>query len=113
MTHEKNERAVFIRPGQIVLEERPIPEVGFGDALVQVKTTTICGTDVHILKGQYPVKPNLIIGHEPVRVIAELGLSMANELREIPTYQARPVQRLSFGKLLAVWRQGNGWLAIW
>jgi alcohol dehydrogenase len=34
--------------------------------------TTICGTDLHILKGEYPVKPGLIIGHEPVGVIHEL-----------------------------------------
>jgi alcohol dehydrogenase len=38
-----------------------------------VTLTTICGTDVHILKGEYPVKPGLIVGHEPVGVIAELG----------------------------------------
>jgi threonine dehydrogenase-like Zn-dependent dehydrogenase len=35
--------------------------------------TTICGTDLHILRGEYPVKPGLIIGHEPVGVIEELG----------------------------------------
>ena len=35
--------------------------------------TTICGTDVHILKGEYPVKPGLTIGHEPVGKIIELG----------------------------------------
>jgi alcohol dehydrogenase len=65
--------AVFIRPGRIALEERPIPKVGPGDALIQITTTTICGTDIHILKGEYPVEPGRIIGHEPVGVIAELG----------------------------------------
>ena len=35
--------------------------------------TTICGTDLHIVRGEYPVKPGLIIGHEPVGVIEELG----------------------------------------
>ena len=49
--------AVFIEPGRIVLDEKPIPSVGPGDALIKVTTTTICGTDVHILKGEYPVKP--------------------------------------------------------
>ncbi len=48
--------AVFVRPGKIELREKPIPEVGPTDALVRVTTTTICGTDVHILKGEYPVK---------------------------------------------------------
>jgi threonine dehydrogenase-like Zn-dependent dehydrogenase len=35
--------------------------------------TTICGTDVHILRGEYPVAPGRIVGHEPVGVIHELG----------------------------------------
>jgi threonine dehydrogenase-like Zn-dependent dehydrogenase len=38
-----------------------------------VTTTTICGTDVHILKGEYPVAPGRVIGHEPVGVIEALG----------------------------------------
>jgi threonine dehydrogenase-like Zn-dependent dehydrogenase len=65
--------AVFRKPGQIALEERPIPRVGPNDALVRVTLTTICGTDVHILKGEYAVEPGRIVGHEPVGVIAELG----------------------------------------
>lgn len=65
--------AVFVGPGKIILDEKPIPQVGPGDALVKITTTTICGTDVHILKGEYPVEPGRIIGHEPVGVIAELG----------------------------------------
>lgn len=68
--------AVFIKPGKIALEERPIPKVGPGDALIKVTTTTICGTDVHILKGEYPVAPGRIVGHEPVGVIHELGLGV-------------------------------------
>jgi alcohol dehydrogenase len=68
--------AVFVRPGKIVLDEKPIPKVGPGDALVKITTTTICGTDVHILKGEYPVKEGLTIGHEPVGVIAELGAAV-------------------------------------
>jgi threonine dehydrogenase-like Zn-dependent dehydrogenase len=65
--------AVFVEPGRIVLDEKPIPEVGPLDALVRVTTTTICGTDVHILKGEYPVRKGLTIGHEPVGVIEKLG----------------------------------------
>jgi threonine dehydrogenase-like Zn-dependent dehydrogenase len=65
--------AVFIEPGTIRLERRSIPEIGAGDALVKVTTTTICGTDVHILRGEYPVAPGRIVGHEPVGVIAALG----------------------------------------
>lgn len=65
--------AVFVRPGKIELREKPIPQPGPTDALVKITTTTICGTDVHILKGEYPVKPGLTIGHEPVGTIAALG----------------------------------------
>jgi alcohol dehydrogenase len=65
--------AVFVKPGLIEIQDRPIPSIGPTDALLRVTTTTICGTDVHILKGEYPVKPGLIVGHEPVGVIAELG----------------------------------------
>ncbi len=65
--------AVFIEPGRIALDERPIPDIGPLDALVRVTTTTICGTDVHIMKGEYPVRRGLIVGHEPVGVIEKLG----------------------------------------
>jgi threonine dehydrogenase-like Zn-dependent dehydrogenase len=41
--------------------------------LVRITTTTICGTDVHILKGEYPVAKGLTVGHEPVGVIEKLG----------------------------------------
>ncbi|OHX16503.1 NAD(P)-dependent alcohol dehydrogenase [Chromobacterium sphagni] len=65
--------AVFVAPGRIELREKPIPAVGPGDALVRISTTTICGTDIHILKGEYPVASGLTIGHEPVGVIEKLG----------------------------------------
>jgi alcohol dehydrogenase len=64
---------VFVEPGRIELREKPVPEIGPTDALVRVTTTTICGTDVHIMKGEYPVRSGLTIGHEPVGVVAALG----------------------------------------
>jgi alcohol dehydrogenase len=69
--------AVFVEPGRIALDEKPIPDVGPLDALVRITTTTICGTDVHILKGAYPVAMGLTIGHEPVGVIEKLGSAVA------------------------------------
>ena len=42
-------------------------------AVIRITLTTICGTDLHILRGEYPVKSGLVIGHEPVGVIEELG----------------------------------------
>lgn len=65
--------AIFIEPGRIELDEKPVPEVGPNDALIRTTTTTICGTDVHILKGEYPVAKGLTIGHEPVGIIEKLG----------------------------------------
>lgn len=73
----KMKAAIFVEPGRIVLDEKPIPEVGPLDALVRVTTTTICGTDVHILKGEYPVAKGLTVGHEPVGVIEKLGSAVS------------------------------------
>src|SRR4051812_10469849 len=65
--------AVFQGKGSIKIREVARPEPGPGQALVRVTLTTICGTDVHILKGEYPVKPGLIVGHELVGVIDSVG----------------------------------------
>ena len=65
--------AIFIEPGRIILGEKPIPDIGPLDALIRITTTTICGTDVHILKGEYPVESGLTVGHEPVGIIEKLG----------------------------------------
>lgn len=70
---EKMQAAVFVEKGRISLREVDRPEPGYGQVLVAVSMTTICGTDVHILKGEYPVKPGLIVGHEHVGRIAAIG----------------------------------------
>lgn len=69
----KMKAAIFVEAGRIVLSEKPIPDVGPLDALIRITTTTICGTDVHILKGEYPVARGLTVGHEPVGIIERLG----------------------------------------
>jgi threonine dehydrogenase-like Zn-dependent dehydrogenase len=65
--------AVYYAPGDIRVSHVARPRPGPGEAVIRITLTTICGTDVHILKGEYPVKPGLVVGHEPVGVIAELG----------------------------------------
>src|SRR5689334_21152116 len=70
---EAMKAAVFEGRERIVLEERPIPRCGPNDAIVKVTLTTICGTDVHIWREEYPVARGRIVGHEPVGVIHELG----------------------------------------
>ncbi len=69
--------AVFRGPGEIRVEEVARPTAGPGDAVIRITTTTICGTDIHILKGEYPVAPGLVVGHEPVGVIVELGAGVS------------------------------------
>jgi alcohol dehydrogenase len=68
---------VFRGPGVFGLEEKPIPRASPGEAVVEVRLTTICGTDLHIVRGEYPVAPGLTIGHEAVGVIHELGPGLA------------------------------------
>jgi len=68
---------VFHGKNDLRVEEVDRPKVGVGDALIRVTLTTICGTDLHILRGEYPVKPGLIIGHEPVGIIEELGAGVS------------------------------------
>lgn len=67
---------VFRGKNEIGIESMPIPKPGPGEAVIRVTLTTICGTDVHIVKGEYPVKAGLIIGHEPVGVVHELGIGV-------------------------------------
>lgn len=67
---------VFRGPGDFGLQQVPIPSPGPGEAVIQVKLTTICGTDLHIVKGEYPVKSGLILGHEPVGIIKQLGIGV-------------------------------------
>ncbi len=64
---------VFRGKDTFSLEEKPIPTAGYGEAVVKVRLTTVCGTDIHIIRGEYPVTPGLTIGHEAVGVIHELG----------------------------------------
>ena len=64
---------VFHGTNDINVEEVPRPRAGVGEAVLRITLTTICGTDLHILRGEYPVKPGLVIGHEPVGVITDLG----------------------------------------
>ena len=73
MATETMRAAVFEGKGRIVLEEHPIPQCGPSDAIVKVTLTTICGTDIHIWREEYPVEQGRIVGHEPVGVIHELG----------------------------------------
>ena len=66
---------VYNGPGQKNLEQRPEPIIQMPtDAVVRITRTTICGTDLHILKGDVPsCKPGTILGHEGVGVVHAVG----------------------------------------
>ncbi len=68
--------AVFKDVRDIHIEEVPVPRCGPTDAIVKITTTTICGTDSHIWRGEYPVAPGRVVGHEPAGVIHEVGESV-------------------------------------
>src|SRR5215203_271825 len=70
---------VFHGINDLRVEEVPKPQPKPGEAVIRITATTICGTDVHIVKGEYPVRPGLILGHEPVGIIEELGAGLGAE----------------------------------
>jgi len=64
---------VFRGVNEFGIEDVEKPRAGIGEAVLRVTLTTICGTDLHIVRGEYAVKSGLVVGHEPVGVIEELG----------------------------------------
>ncbi|WP_421912494.1 zinc-dependent alcohol dehydrogenase family protein [Mesorhizobium sp.] len=66
---------VYSGPGKKSLEERPKPSISAPtDAIVKITKTTICGTDLHILKGDLPsCQPGRILGHEGVGIVDSVG----------------------------------------
>ncbi len=69
---------VYHGPGRLAWEERPKPRlVEATDAIVRITTTTLCGTDLHILKGDVPsIAEGRILGHEGVGMVEEVGSSV-------------------------------------
>jgi alcohol dehydrogenase len=71
---------VYGGPGRMAVEDRPKPEVRApGDAIVKMVKTTICGTDLHILKGDVATcAPGRVLGHEGVGVIDSVGAGVSS-----------------------------------
>jgi alcohol dehydrogenase len=71
---------VYHGPGQRSWEEKPKPVIKEPtDAIVKIAKTTICGTDLHILKGDVPtVTDGRILGHEGVGIIEDVGPGVTN-----------------------------------
>jgi len=70
---------VYHGPGQRAWETVPDPRIEDAtDAIVRIDTSTICGTDLHILKGDVPeVEPGRILGHEAVGTVVEVGAAVS------------------------------------
>ncbi|MDD5303874.1 MAG: zinc-dependent alcohol dehydrogenase family protein [Elusimicrobia bacterium] len=66
---------VYHGPGKISWDEKPRPTVQEAtDAIVRITTTTVCGSDLHILKGDVPeVAAGRILGHEAIGIVEEVG----------------------------------------
>ncbi len=71
---------VYQGPGKKAVEDRPKPDITAAtDAIVKITKTTICGTDLHILKGDVPTcQPGRILGHEGVGIVEKVGAAVTN-----------------------------------
>lgn len=69
---------VFRGTERFGVEEVARPHAGPGEAVVRMTLTTICGTDVHIVRGEYAVAPGLVVGHELVGAIDEIGVGVTD-----------------------------------
>jgi alcohol dehydrogenase len=74
---------VYHGPGQRAWEDKPRPEIiDATDAVVRITTTTICGTDLHIMKGDVPTVTNgRILGHEGIGVVEDVGGAVSSFLK--------------------------------
>ena len=87
--------------------------------MIKITLTTICGTDVHILNGEYPVASGLTLGHEPVGTIASLGVGVEgfDISQRVLVSAVTPCGQCFFcldgktsqcgGKPMGAWRFGN------
>ena len=75
-----NRAAVLVKPGEIVIEERPMPEPGPREVLVEVAAVGVCGSDVHYFQhgrvGSHVVRAPLVLGHESAGRVAAVGSSV-------------------------------------
>ena len=71
---------VYLGPGKKAFQDQPKPEISApSDAIVRIVRTTICGTDLHILKGDVPsCQPGRVLGHEGVGVIETVGAAVTS-----------------------------------
>ena len=64
-------------PGNVALIEVPEPSAGPGEVVIEVKNAGVCGTDLHIFKSEYVIKPPVTLGHELCGLVAEVGAGVS------------------------------------
>src|SRR5688500_7000565 len=116
---------VFRAVDDLRIEEVPKPRPRAGEAVIRILATTICGTDVHIVKGAYAARAGQILGLAPVGVIDELGEGVDDECqvgqRAIvaattpagPGFYGRSAAHSQCGGALGGWRFGNTINGAW
>jgi threonine dehydrogenase-like Zn-dependent dehydrogenase len=67
------EAAVFLEPGKVQVQERPVPEPGPGQILIRVKAAGLCATDLHIFHGLFPAAFPVVPGHEFSGIVEKVG----------------------------------------
>ncbi len=108
---------VYLGDGKKAFQDKPKPVISAAtDAIVRIVKTTICGTDLHILKGDLPAaKPGLTLGHEGVGIIDEAGSAVrgfkkGDRVLDLLRYVVRCVRVLPKAHVLALpgWRLDLG-----
>jgi 2-desacetyl-2-hydroxyethyl bacteriochlorophyllide A dehydrogenase len=72
--------SVYQGPGRISVETREAPQPGPGELVVEVKACGVCGTDMHILDGEFPATPGIALGHEYAGIVRAVGKGVAGFL---------------------------------
>lgn len=77
----RNRAAVLVRPSEIVVEERPVPEPGAREVLVEISAVGVCGSDVHYYEhgriGSHIVRAPLVLGHESAGRVVAVGAEVS------------------------------------
>lgn len=64
---------VFHSPGELHLEDLPLPSPAAGEVRLRPQVVGICGTDTHILRGEFPATHGIVLGHEIAGIVEALG----------------------------------------
>jgi 2-desacetyl-2-hydroxyethyl bacteriochlorophyllide A dehydrogenase len=69
---------IYESPGRVGIKDVKKPEIEPNEVLIKTKFAAICGTDAHILKGKFPAKRSIVLGHEASGIVEEVGKSVRN-----------------------------------